>query len=82
VPATVARAPVSPDVVRAMSVVPLLDYLGVRLNGEKDGRPGIVTNWVFSDSTGAMRSTRELGSHIGGPADDVADATVSSSGRR
>ena len=45
----IARAPISPDVVRAMSLDLFFDYLGVRLNGEKaDGRR-IVINWVFSD---------------------------------
>jgi len=49
VPATAARAPISPDVVRAMSLDLFFDYLGVRLNGEKaDGRR-IVINWVFAD---------------------------------
>ena len=36
---TAARAPVSPDVVRAMSLDLFFDYLGVRLNGDKaEGR--------------------------------------------
>jgi alkyl sulfatase BDS1-like metallo-beta-lactamase superfamily hydrolase len=49
VPGTVARAPVSPDLVRAMSLDLFFDYLGVRLNGEKaEGRRSVV-NWVFSD---------------------------------
>ena len=49
VPATVARAPVSPDIVRAMSLELFFDYLGVRLNGEKAEGRRIVINWVFSD---------------------------------
>jgi alkyl sulfatase BDS1-like metallo-beta-lactamase superfamily hydrolase len=49
VPATAARAPISPDVVRAMSLDLFFDYLGIRLDGEKaDGRR-IVINWVFAD---------------------------------
>lgn len=44
-----ARAPVSPDVVKALTVPLFFDYLGVRLNGPKaDGRR-IVINWVFTD---------------------------------
>jgi alkyl sulfatase BDS1-like metallo-beta-lactamase superfamily hydrolase len=49
VPATAARAPVSPDVVRAMSLDLFFDYLGVRLNGEKAEGRRLVVNWVFSD---------------------------------
>jgi alkyl sulfatase BDS1-like metallo-beta-lactamase superfamily hydrolase len=49
VPATAARAPISPDVVRAMSLDLFFDYLGVRLDaGRADGRR-IVINWVFAD---------------------------------
>jgi alkyl sulfatase BDS1-like metallo-beta-lactamase superfamily hydrolase len=48
-PTTVARAPISPDVVRAMSLDLFFDYLGVRLNGEKAEGRWIVINWVFAD---------------------------------
>ena len=49
VPATAARAPISPDVVRAMSLDLFFDYLGVRLDADKaDGRR-IVINWAFAD---------------------------------
>jgi alkyl sulfatase BDS1-like metallo-beta-lactamase superfamily hydrolase len=48
-PNTVARAPVSPDVLRAMSVEQIFDLLGVRLNGEKAEGRRIVINWVFPD---------------------------------
>jgi len=47
--AGIARAPVSPDVVRAMSPELFFDYLGVRLNGEKAEGRRIVVNWAFSD---------------------------------
>ncbi|HEY7542814.1 MAG TPA: alkyl sulfatase dimerization domain-containing protein [Methylomirabilota bacterium] len=49
VPATTARAPVSPDVVRAMSLDLFFDYLGIRINGEKAEGLRIVVNWEFSD---------------------------------
>jgi linear primary-alkylsulfatase len=49
VPATTTRAPVSPDVVRAMSLDLFFDYLGVRINGKKAEGRRIVVNWVFSD---------------------------------
>ena len=48
-PGAVARAPISPDVVRAMSLDLFFDYLGVRLNGEKAEGLAIVINWVFTD---------------------------------
>src|SRR5438552_15860946 len=44
-----SRAPISPDVVRAMSLDLFFDYLGVRLNGDKAEGLTIVINWVFSD---------------------------------
>src|SRR5262245_55562404 len=42
--ATAARAPVSPDVLRAMSLEHVFDLLGVRLNGEKAEGRRIVLN--------------------------------------
>ncbi|PWU25676.1 MAG: hypothetical protein C5B48_00090, partial [Candidatus Rokuibacteriota bacterium] len=48
-PPAAARAAISPDVVRAMSLDLLFDYLGVRLNGEKAEGHHIVVNWMFSD---------------------------------
>jgi len=48
-PNTVARAPISPDVVRAMSLEHIFDYLGVRLNAEKAEGRRLVINWVFPD---------------------------------
>jgi alkyl sulfatase BDS1-like metallo-beta-lactamase superfamily hydrolase len=44
-----ARAPVSPDVVGAMSVDLFFDYLGVRLNGEKAEGRRLTINWIFPD---------------------------------
>jgi alkyl sulfatase BDS1-like metallo-beta-lactamase superfamily hydrolase len=49
VPATPARAPVSPDVVRAMSLDLFFDYLAVRLDGEKADGKRLVVNWTFAD---------------------------------
>jgi linear primary-alkylsulfatase len=48
-PDTAARAPVSPDLVRAMSLDLFFDYLAVRLNGEKAEGQGFVLNWLFPD---------------------------------
>jgi alkyl sulfatase BDS1-like metallo-beta-lactamase superfamily hydrolase len=49
VPATAARAPISPDVVRAMSLDLFFDYLGVRLDAQKAEGRQIVIDWVFAD---------------------------------
>jgi alkyl sulfatase BDS1-like metallo-beta-lactamase superfamily hydrolase len=46
---TAARAPVSPDVVRAMSLGLCFDYLGVRLDGERAEGRRLVINWIFPD---------------------------------
>jgi alkyl sulfatase BDS1-like metallo-beta-lactamase superfamily hydrolase len=48
-PGTAARAPVSPDVVRAMSLDLFFDYLGARLNGDRAEGRRIVVNWMFPD---------------------------------
>jgi alkyl sulfatase BDS1-like metallo-beta-lactamase superfamily hydrolase len=44
-----ARAPISPDVIRAMSPELFFDYLGVRLNGDKAEGKRIAIDWVFRD---------------------------------
>jgi len=46
---TASRAPISPDVVRAMSLDLFFDYLGVRLNGERAADRRAVINWIFPD---------------------------------
>ncbi len=48
-PKTAARAPVSPDIVRGMSLELFFDYLGIRLDGERAAGRRIVLNWVFPD---------------------------------
>jgi alkyl sulfatase BDS1-like metallo-beta-lactamase superfamily hydrolase len=45
----VARAPVSADVVRAMSPELFFDYLGVRLDADRAGDRRLVLNWTFPD---------------------------------
>jgi len=44
-----ARAPISPDVFRAMSLDHVFDLIGVRLNAEKAEGRRIVINWVFPE---------------------------------
>ena len=48
-PGTVARAPVSPDLVRAMSLDLFFDYLAIRLDGERAEGRSLVLNWLFPD---------------------------------
>jgi alkyl sulfatase BDS1-like metallo-beta-lactamase superfamily hydrolase len=57
-PDTAARAPVSPDLVRAMSLDLFFDYLAVRLNGEKAEGERFVLNWIFPDDDDEARSRR------------------------
>jgi len=78
VPASVARAPVSPDIIRAMSLDLFFDYLGARLNGEKAEGRRIVVNWVFSDLD--LRYVLNLENcaltYLADRRSDAADATV------
>jgi len=75
---TVARAPVSPDVLRAMSVEHIFDLLGVRLNGEKAEGRRIVLNWVFEDlaRTYVLNLENCALTYLAGRRSDRADATV------
>ena len=45
-----ARAPVSPDVVRAMTLDLFFDYLAVRLDGERAEGRALAINWVLPDT--------------------------------
>jgi alkyl sulfatase BDS1-like metallo-beta-lactamase superfamily hydrolase len=77
-PSAVARAPVSPDVVRGMSLDLFFDYLAVRLNGDKaDGRR-LVVNWRFSDldRTYVLNLEHSALTYLADRRSDEADATV------
>jgi alkyl sulfatase BDS1-like metallo-beta-lactamase superfamily hydrolase len=50
VPPAAARAPVSPDVVRAMPLDLFFDYLAVRLHGARAEGHALAINWVLADS--------------------------------
>jgi alkyl sulfatase BDS1-like metallo-beta-lactamase superfamily hydrolase len=78
VPNTVARAPVSPDVLRAMNVEQIFDLLGVRLNSEKAEGRRIVINWVFPDlgRTFVLNLENCTLTYQAGRQSDRADATV------
>ena len=49
-PTTAARAPVSPDVIRAMPLDLFFDYLAVRLDGERAQGRAFTLNWVLTDT--------------------------------
>ncbi|WP_089717141.1 alkyl/aryl-sulfatase [Candidatus Entotheonella palauensis] len=49
VPQNLMRAPISADVVQALTVPLFFDYLAVRLNGPKAEGQHLVINWVFPD---------------------------------
>ncbi|MDH3604801.1 MAG: MBL fold metallo-hydrolase, partial [Candidatus Tectomicrobia bacterium] len=48
-PQTLMRAPVSPDVINALTAPLFFDYLAVRLNGPKAEGKHMVINWMFPD---------------------------------
>ena len=77
-PNTVARAPVSPDVLRAMSVEQIFDLLGVRLNGEKAEGRRIVINWIVQDlgRSFALNLENCALTYLADRRSDPADATV------
>jgi linear primary-alkylsulfatase len=74
----VARAPISPDVVRAMSLDLFFDYLGVRLDGEKAEGMRLVVNWVFTDlgRTYVLNLENSALTYLADRRSDRADATV------
>lgn len=77
-PTTRARGPVSPDVVKALTVPMFFDYLGVRLNGPKADGKRIVINWTFPAI--AERYVLNLENcaitYLAGKHAETADATV------
>ncbi len=77
-PPAVARAPISPDVVRAMSLDLFFDSLGVRLNGDKAEDKTIVINWVFPDlgRRYALNLENSALTYLADRQADRADATV------
>jgi alkyl sulfatase BDS1-like metallo-beta-lactamase superfamily hydrolase len=73
-----ARAPVSPDVVRAMSVDLFFDYLAVRLNGDRAEGRHLVVNWTITD-TGerhVLNLENSALTYLAGRHAEKADATV------
>jgi alkyl sulfatase BDS1-like metallo-beta-lactamase superfamily hydrolase len=78
VPAAVARAPVSPDVVRGMSLDLFFDYLAVRLNGDKANGRRLVVNWRFTDldRTYVLNLEHSALTYLADRRSDGANATV------
>jgi alkyl sulfatase BDS1-like metallo-beta-lactamase superfamily hydrolase len=73
-----ARAPISPDVVRAMSLDLFFDYLGVRLDGDRAEGRALRIDWVFRDlgRTYALRLENSALTCRADRRSDAADATV------
>jgi alkyl sulfatase BDS1-like metallo-beta-lactamase superfamily hydrolase len=49
------------DVLRAMPISQVFDYLGTRIDGPRAGRANIVINWRFTDTRESLASTLEHG---------------------
>ena len=67
-PNPAARAPVSPDLVRAMSLDLFFDYLAVRLDADRAEGKRLIVNWVLTDTgeryaldSGALRADLPAG---------------------
>ena len=73
-----ARSPVSPDVVKALTVPLLFDYLGVRLNGPKAEGKRLVINWALSDigEQYVLNLENSALTYVAGKQDAAANATV------
>ena len=75
---TGARAPVSPDVVRAMSPDLFFDYLAVRLDASRAEGKRVVLDWVLSDLGARYRLNLEncALTYLREPRHGTADASV------
>jgi alkyl sulfatase BDS1-like metallo-beta-lactamase superfamily hydrolase len=69
---------ISPDILRAMPIAQVFDYLGTRVNGPRAGTKRIVINWRFTDTREALASTLAHGAltSIDGKTDPNAETTV------
>jgi len=76
VAASTARAPLSPDVLRAMSVEQLFDLLAVRLNGDRAEGKRLVINWVFPDRSYVLNLENCALTYLADRRRDGADATI------
>src|SRR5262249_55428054 len=78
-PNIVARAPINPDIGRAIGLGLVFDYLGTRLNGAKAEGKTIVINWVFPERSRRYLMTLQncALTYLADRDSDRADATVS-----
>ena len=72
---------VSPDMLRAMPIGLVFDYLGTRIDGPRAGTADIVINWRFTDTDESLTSTLEHGAltWITGKNAPLATTTVTAS---
>src|SRR5215472_15402327 len=78
-PGSPRRSPgVTPDMLHAMTLDLVFDYLGTRLNGPRAGTMQSVINWLFPDTSDSAASTLAHGAltAVMGKEVDNADATV------
>ena len=75
---TRATASGSADVVQALSIENLFDFMGVRLDGRRAAGKNIVLNWVFTDTLQryAMTLDNSALTYLKGKTDSQADATL------
>ncbi|WP_273420920.1 alkyl/aryl-sulfatase [Curvibacter lanceolatus] len=68
----------SADVVQALSIENLFDFMGVRLDGQRAAGKTIVLNWVFTDTQQryAMTLDNAALTYLKGKTDPQADATL------
>src|SRR6266853_2341548 len=52
---------VSAQILKAMPISQVFDYLGTRIDGPRAGRANIVINWQFTDTRESLASTLEHG---------------------
>ncbi|MFI4956135.1 MAG: alkyl/aryl-sulfatase [Gammaproteobacteria bacterium] len=73
-----AASTVSPDIVAAMPMDMILDYLAIRLNGPKAANVNISMNWVLPDLNQQYRITVKNGvlNYFPGEVSEKADVTV------
>ena len=65
------------QVLHAMPMADLFDYLGTRINGPRAGTPRpIVINWTFSDTRESLTSTLEHGALTSATRKSVSDAAA------
>src|SRR5882724_6983692 len=52
---------ISPEILHAMPIALMFDYLGTRIDGPRTGTANVVINWQFTDTHESLASTLEHG---------------------